>query len=351
MKRSLKNKKAKYCCRNRQIRLFLRKRMENPVIKGIVISTCIIGLLLMICFVVILINSKAYHVKEFKRNILVPDGDMLELSDSDNLIISSSLVDVKSIHSGDLTVNISNPLNLKHPLCSEINDEEIQIPIFAYLLHHKKYGYFLIDTGCESSYVDSVYGPMKGLLLPYVMPKTDLEAINAIESQLSEDVLNNIKAVFFTHLHFDHTSGIPALPDNLVYIAGKGEKSYSIKWFLEANHFKKSDTIYMLDFDKDTSKTFPIGKAIDIFGDKTVWAISTPGHSKGHISYLINGEDGPVLIAGDACILNKNLEMGIGSGTSSADIKKDEETLNKIRTFLKDNPSVEIWYGHDFPKK
>lgn len=350
MKRSLRNKKDKYWCGNRQIRSFSCRRMEKNMIKGIVFFTGIIVLLLMIC-IIILTSSQTFKVKNFSRNILVPDSNMLKLSNSDNLIINSTLVDVKSIHSGNLTVNLSNPLNLKHPLCSEINNEEIHIPIFAYLLHHKKYGYFLIDSGCETSYVDNIYGPMKGLLLPFVMAKTDIESINTIESQLSEEVLNNIKGVFFTHLHFDHTSGIPALPDNLIYVAGKGEKSYSIKWILEANHFKKSDTIYMIDFDKDISKTFPIGKAIDIFGDNTVWAISTPGHSKGHISYLINSEEGPVLIAGDACILNKNLEMGVGSGTSSADIKQDQETVNRISTFIKNNPSVKIWYGHDYPNK
>lgn len=321
------------------------------MIKGKVVFICIIGLLAILCLsIVILINHKAYKTKKFDRRILCPDLNAVEITDSNNLICSSPLVDVKYIHSGNLEVSLSNPLNLNHSASEGIEDEEIRIPIFAYLLHHKKYGYFLIDSGCESSYADNIYGPMKGLLLPHFLPNTKLESSDAIENQLPDDILNNIKAVFFTHLHPDHTSGLPALPENLIYIAGKGEKSYSIKGLIDFNHFRESDTIYMLDFDKEDVKTFPIGKAIDIFGDQTVWAISTPGHSKGHVSYLINREDSPVLIAGDDCILNKSLEIGVGSGTSSTDIEQDQKTISKIGTFIKSNPNVEVWCGHDFPK-
>jgi glyoxylase-like metal-dependent hydrolase (beta-lactamase superfamily II) len=80
-----------------------------------------------------------------------------------------------------------------------------------------------------------------------------------------------------------------------------------------------------------------------------VWAISTPGHSKGHISYLINCEDRPVFLAGDACIINKSLELGVGPGTSSADKKLAQKTLDKIGAFIKNNPSVEVWCGHEVP--
>ncbi len=287
----------------------------------------------------------------YTRDILVPASSSSRNSGfSDNMIKKSSLVDIRIIHSGSLRVKLSNTINLRHPRCSGMNDEEITVPIFAYLLHHEKFGYFLIDSGCESSYVNHPYGPMKGLLFPFVMPKTELEPNESINSQLSKTVLERIRAVFFTHLHFDHTSGLPALPENLIYIAGKGEKAYSIKWLLEPNHFKRKDTIYRIDFNTELSQTLPIGKSIDIFGDQTMWAISTPGHSKGHISYLINSKNGPVLITGDACIRNKSLEIGVGPGTSSFNTAKAQETLDKICAFVKGNPTVKVWCGHDFPK-
>lgn len=316
-----------------------------------IVLICIIVFLVVVVIIIGLLNSVPYKTKDFNKSLFSEYATTTsnENSDPKNFLKSSSLITVKLIHSGDLKVPLSNPINLKHPSCTDIEDKEITVPIFAYLIHHEKYGYFLIDSGCESSYVNNTFGPMKGLILPLVMPETQIEIDQAIDKQLSS-VRDDIKGVFFTHLHFDHTSGLPALPDNLLYIAGKGEKSLSIKWLLEPNHFNKNDVVYMMDFDSKESQMTSLGQAVDIFGDQTLWALSTPGHSKGHVSYLVNTEDDPVLIAGDACIMNLNLELGVGSGTSSENTKLSQKTLDKIVSFVKKNPNVKVWPGHDFPK-
>jgi glyoxylase-like metal-dependent hydrolase (beta-lactamase superfamily II) len=309
------------------------------------ILSLILLLIAVIVFLVIDYFSDSYNTQIFQRNIISGYN-----SSSNNNTDKLPLITVKLIHSGNLKMQLSNALNLKHPSCAGIEDKEIMDPVFAYLIHHEKYGYFLIDSGCDSSYVHNYYGSMKGLLMPFVMPKTLLKPDEAMDKQLGS-IRNDIKGVFFTHLHFDHASGLSALPDSLLYIAGKGERSLSVKWLLEPDQFKKSDTIYMLDFDSKESETLPLGKAIDVFGDKTLYAISTPGHSEGHVSYLVNTNDHPILIAGDACTMNKCLEIGAASGTSSEDPKQDQKTLEAIIKFHKDNPQVEIWPGHDFPKQ
>jgi N-acyl homoserine lactone hydrolase len=311
---------------------------------------CLIVILVITIFF-ILLNSIPYKIKPFNRNIFSNDTINIESKENSNkdFLKSSSSITVKLIHSGNLKVPLSKTINLKSPSCSGIDDKELTVPIFAYLIHHERYGYFLIDSGCDSSYISNHFGPMKGIILPFVMAETSLEPDGAIEKQLS-DIRNDIKGVFFTHLHFDHTSGLRALQDNIIYIAGKGEKSFSIKGLLEPNHFKKNDTVNMLDFDSAEAQMLPIGKAIDIFGDQSLWAISTSGHSKGHVSYIVNTKDHPILITGDACILNKSIEIGVGPGTSSENIEQAQETFNKILSFTKDNPNVEVWPGHDFPK-
>lgn len=317
--------------------------------KQISLFCLIVILVITICF--ILLNSNPYKIKPFNRNIFSNDTINIESKENSNkdFLKSSSSITVKLIHSGNLKVPLSKTINLKSPSCSGIDDKELTVPIFAYLIHHERYGYFLIDSGCDSSYISNPFGLMKGIILPFVMAETSLEPDGAIEKQLS-DIRNDIKGVFFTHLHFDHTSGLPVLQDNIIYIAGKGEKSFSIKGLLEPNHFKKNDTVNMLDFDSAEAQILPIGKAIDIFGDQSLWAISTIGHSKGHVSYIVNTKDHPILITGDACILNKSIEIGVGPGTSSENIEQAQETFNKILSFTKDNPNVEVWPGHDFPK-
>ncbi|GAL22236.1 hypothetical protein JCM19235_2931 [Vibrio maritimus] len=39
---------------------------------------------------------------------------------------------------------------------------------------------------------------------------------------------------------------------------------------------------------------------VDVFGDGAVWAVSTPGHTKRHTSYLLNTTQGIKFVVGDA---------------------------------------------------
>src|SRR5690606_41820310 len=56
--------------------------------------------------------------------------------------------------------------------------------------------------------------------------------------------------------------------------------------------------IYSLSL-HDALPISPFERVLDLLGDGSIWAISTPGHSPNHVSYLVNAESGPVLITGD----------------------------------------------------
>ena len=49
------------------------------------------------------------------------------------------------------------------------------------------------------------------------------------------------------------------------------------------------------------------GLSRDLFGDGSVIALATPGHTGGHCSYLVHTEFGPVFIAGDVAWLGENI--------------------------------------------
>lgn len=55
----------------------------------------------------------------------------------------------------------------------------------------------------------------------------------------------------------------------------------------------------------------PFERALDPLGDGSLWAISTPGHSPNHVSYLVNGQSGPVLITRDAAAYHAQLQHEI----------------------------------------
>ena len=68
--------------------------------------------------------------------------------------------------------------------------------------------------------------------------------------------------------------------------------------------------LYALDFDEAHALP-PFERVLDLLGDGSIWAISTPGHSPNHVSYLVNAQSGPVLITGDACAYHAQFEHRI----------------------------------------
>ena len=86
---------------------------------------------------------------------------------------------------------------------------------------------------------------------------------------------------------------------------------------------------------------------MDLFGDGSFWAISSSGHSAGHMLFLINGIEEQVLFTGDACNNHYQFETGIGPGYYSSDLEGGQEVLEQIIAFKEQYPEVTLVYGHD----
>jgi glyoxylase-like metal-dependent hydrolase (beta-lactamase superfamily II) len=129
-------------------------------------------------------------------------------------------------------------------------------------------------------------------------------------------------------------------------VVGKGEKYIDRKPFFYGDYLKGIDVLYELDFSKGT-KMPVLGPCVDIFGDGSFWAISTPGHTKGHMSFLINSENGPVLLATDACFIKLGFEKGIGASDYTDDVLMAQSSLNNLVEFKKVYPQVKVFCGHE----
>ena len=90
-----------------------------------------------------------------------------------------------------------------------------------------------------------------------------------------------------------------------------------------------------------------LGPCADIFGDGSFWAIPTPGHTRGHISFLANSENGPILLATDACFIKLGFEKGIGSSDYTDDVLMAQSSLNNLVEFKRTYPNVELICGHE----
>lgn len=256
-------------------------------------------------------------------------------------------ITVTTIQTGEIKVKISDILNLKNKNAKGIKDSSVYVPVLAHIIHHPIYGDWLVDTGLDSSFYNKKYGNIKGLFKRIFVCK--LGKGEDITSQLTARGIK-IKGVFFTHLHPDHIAGVPGLPKNIEYICGKGEtpaivRPLGIKLFCSG---QLSGISKLEEFDFSVAQPIsPLGASIDIFGDGSFWAISTPGHTVAHTSYIVNASSGTVLLTGDVSHSKLGFDKGIEPGGFTLNKPENLKSLIQLKEFVKQFPNVKIVYGHE----
>jgi len=253
-------------------------------------------------------------------------------------------ITIRTYSTGMMTTLLSVIMNLEHSQAQDIKDELVQYPVNVSIIQHQEFGTYLIDAGLDASYVDNPLGSMKGIMTKNLGratqdPNTDIATILDREKV-------QIRGVFLTHLHFDHTAGILDLPKDIPYFVSKDEPYANFRFFYHGDHLAGVDEIYDIDMAAGIDLP-PLGKSVDVFGDGALWAISASGHSKGQVMYFVNGIEGQILVTGDACNTQYQFDTGVGPGGFSSDLEQAQETLDRIIAFKEQHSKVKLVYGHD----
>ncbi|KPA12612.1 metallo-beta-lactamase domain protein [Candidatus Magnetomorum sp. HK-1] len=239
-------------------------------------------------------------------------------------------------------------LNMGHPNAKKLKKEKIRVPVYCHLIRHSIQGDYLVDAGLDRSFQNDTHGNIQGLLRKILWPLDSFqEKGQDIETQLSEKKVN-LKGIFFTHLHIDHVAGMQHLPKDIPIVVGKSEPYHSLGPLFYQNHFSGVDTILEIDFGK-VQNIPPLGPCADIFGDGSFWAIYTPGHRKGHVSFLINGKEDSILLTGDACDIKIGFDNSVGPGFGSNDKSVAQRSLENMIDFANKYPQVRVIFGHEVP--
>ncbi|MCP4113304.1 MAG: MBL fold metallo-hydrolase [Desulfobacteraceae bacterium] len=203
----------------------------------------------------------------------------------------------------------------------------------------------MVDAGLDRSFQKDTHGNIRGLLRKILWPLNSFqEKGQDIETQLVEKEIE-LKGVFFTHLHIDHVAGMQHLPKDIPLVVGKAEPYHCLGPLFYQNHFAGVEKISEIDF--GVQNIPPLGPCADIFGDGSFWAISTPGHRKGHVSYFINGKNNSVLLTGDACDIKSGFDHAVGPGFGSYDKPEAQQSLEKMISFVNKYPHVKVVFGHE----
>ena len=249
------------------------------------------------------------------------------------------------LHTGQVRVPRSGMLNLEHPAMQGTEDGEMYVDVFAFHICHTREGCYLIDSGLDDSFRTGRGGNISGLMASSYVIDTRQDEGQDIAAQLNAHTQNNLRGVFFTHLHGDHTSGVPALPKDIRFIAGKNDEYINYYLLYHSDHLAGVQHLEEIDF-TNAPEHAPLGRVVDLFGDGSFWAISTPGHSRGHVSYLVISQDGPILLTGDASHTRLGFEKGVEPGWTyhRADM---QQSLKQLRAFAQEYPEVRVIFGHE----
>ena len=227
------------------------------------------------------------------------------------------------------------------------------MPVPAFLVEHPGAGPMLIDTGLHPSVA---VDPKQnfGRLLGFACRGLKMSAEQAAPAQLRARGLDaaDIRFVLMTHMHFDHASAISEFP-GATFVLSKQEWDVARGRRSRPTGYVKSQYDFgfdyrTFDFDSRGTESFAtFGRSFDLFGDGSIRAVFTPGHTHGHTSYVLRLRDREVLIAGDAIYTMRTLEESV-LPYKMADEHHFRRSLKEIQRYRERTPGALIIPGHDW---
>ena len=194
-------------------------------------------------------------------------------------------------------------------------------PVFAYVIHHTD-GPVLVDTGVGrgNEFLDEVYQPAV----------TDLGEALARVGVDERDVV----AVVNSHLHFDHCGQNPMFFGLRVPI------------YVQATEVQAATEPYYTD---PAWATVPSDQLRQVDGDESlvegIRIVTTPGHTAGHQSVIIEGGAEVAVVAAQSAWRVSEFETGNPSaGNVSEELwNAGADSLRRLRSF---DPAV-AYFSHD----
>ena len=229
----------------------------------------------------------------------------------------------------------------------------VEIPIVAFLVEHPAAGPVLIDTGLHPP---CAVDPKQNLgrVGALAFGGLRMEPRQAVAEQLRERGIEagDVRLVVMTHLHIDHASAMSEFP-NATFVFSSREweaatEPRSWRHGYRPRQFDHGFDYRTLDFENgDTSSYSSFGRSFDLFGDGSVRALYTPGHTHGHMSVALRLAGGrEALVAGDAVYTRHALE----SGHRPHRIEDEHlygRSLRELQIYVEQNPDALVIPGHD----
>ena len=176
--------------------------------------------------------------------------------------------------------------DLAHFSIADDETDVLELIVPCYVIEHEK-GRLLWDGGLPSSYADVDGWQGDGMLMR--LDRTLSEQLVQLELDMS-----SFDYVAFSHSHFDHVGVANEIIGGTFIIQ---QTEYDAAFADEVTLPGFDPTLYT---NLKTAEKIEIDGDHDVFGDGRVRIISTPGHTPGHQSLIVNlANTGPIILSGD----------------------------------------------------
>ena len=226
----------------------------------------------------------------------------------------------------------------------------LDAPCLAYAVRHPDAGVLLIDTGMHPDVATDLrkdFGTAMSVMFRGIKPVA--EPWEQQLQSLGVDPAEPLRVVM-THLHVDHTSGMRLLPRATFVCTSQewaaatapraGGKGYV------AHHLPPESRMRLVDIERAGEPYGPFASTIDLLGDGTVRLVSTPGHTAGHMSVLLDTEDGELLVVGDAAYTTRSIREGTLPLLTDDD-RRYADSLRQLRAWVDEHPDANVTPSHD----
>jgi N-acyl homoserine lactone hydrolase len=199
----------------------------------------------------------------------------------------------------------------------------------CYLIHHTSEGYLLWDTGITDRLAALPQGQtVAPLRQTWRRNQTLVAALAAIGVSPAD-----VHYVAISHIHPDHVGNLDAFLDAAVIMQ---KKEWDAAMALPQKPFSAAHKTELLEGDKD------------LFGDGSLTALSTPGHTLGHQSLLVRLQrTGYVVLTGDVAHFQSNWDNRRVPGFN-ADKAQSLSSMEKIARIVEEK-HAQLWINHDKP--
>jgi N-acyl homoserine lactone hydrolase len=229
--------------------------------------------------------------------------------------------------------------------------EMLPCPLGAFLVEHPGYGPILIDTGMHPVVATD---PAKNLgrAGALVARGVRMGPDEHVPGRLREWGIDpaDVRLVVMTHLHADHTSAMSELPGaTFVVTPAEWHAARSRLGFLNGylgRHLPDESRVRFADVAGEGEPWEGFSATVDLLGDGSLRLVSTPGHTVGHVSIVVETDDGPVFVLGDAVYTLRNLREDL-LPWRTADDGASRATMAELRAFAEAQPDVPLIPTHD----